>query len=163
MAHLHLGSPGGSVVKTPPLALEAWLQSLGQEDSLRKEWQPALHPCLGTMDRGAWRAKVHAVAKGWTMYWAAEQEQLPSLAHPGFSQCFPELRLHLGVASVICNYVFRVKLIWVLLLNPCRSYCYNFMMTFSHFQDSRAFLQLLVTGYQILDCIPGYELVSVSE
>ena len=31
------GFPGGSVVKNPPAKQEAWVQSLGQEDTLEKE------------------------------------------------------------------------------------------------------------------------------
>ena len=34
---LHLGFPGGSVVKNPPAKQEMWVQSLGQEDPLEKE------------------------------------------------------------------------------------------------------------------------------
>ena len=34
---IQLGFPGGSVVKNPPAKQEAWVQSLGPEDSLEKE------------------------------------------------------------------------------------------------------------------------------
>ena len=34
---LSLGFPGGSVVKNPPAKQETWVQSLGQEDPLKKE------------------------------------------------------------------------------------------------------------------------------
>ena len=32
-----MGFPGGSVVKNPPAKQETWVQSLGQEDPLKKE------------------------------------------------------------------------------------------------------------------------------
>ena len=51
------------MVKNTPTLLEIWVKSLSQEDSLRQEWQ-LQHSCLeNPMDRGAWRATVHGVAK----------------------------------------------------------------------------------------------------
>ena len=48
--------------------IEMWVPSLGQEDPLEEEM--ATHssiPCLeNPMDRGAWWATVHRVAKSWT-------------------------------------------------------------------------------------------------
>ena len=56
------------MVKNPPAMWETWVQSLG--------WEDALEEGMGThssilawripMDRGAWRATVHEVAKSWT-------------------------------------------------------------------------------------------------
>ena len=47
---------------------ETWVQSLGWKDPLEKEI--ATHPsisCLeNSMDKGAWWATVHGVAKSWT-------------------------------------------------------------------------------------------------
>ena len=45
---------------------ETQVQSLGWEDPLRREWLPGLqYSCLeNPMDRGAWQATVHGVAKG---------------------------------------------------------------------------------------------------
>ena len=47
---------------------ETWLQLLGQEDPLEKGM--ATHSTLlaleNSMDRGAWWATVHGVAKSWT-------------------------------------------------------------------------------------------------
>ena len=55
------------MVKNLP-AKQMWLQSLGQEDPLQEEWQPApvfspLPVVLGNpMNRGAWQVTVHGVA-----------------------------------------------------------------------------------------------------
>ena len=41
--------------------------SLGQEDSLEKRMDPLQYSCIeNSMDRGAWRAIIHGVAKSWT-------------------------------------------------------------------------------------------------
>ena len=54
-------------VKNLPAVQEIWVQSLGWEDPLEK--QVATHSsysCLeNAMDRGAWWATVHGVAKSW--------------------------------------------------------------------------------------------------
>ena len=43
------------------------VQSLGQEDPWRRKWQPIQYSCLeNPMDRGAWWATGHEVAKSWT-------------------------------------------------------------------------------------------------
>ena len=51
-----------------PVMQETWLQLLGQEDPLEKGM--ATHSTLlaleNSMDRGAWWATVHGVAKSWT-------------------------------------------------------------------------------------------------
>ena len=55
-----LGFPGGSVVKNLPAKQKMQVRSLDQEDAM---W----YSCLGNpMDRGAWRATVHRVAKSQT-------------------------------------------------------------------------------------------------
>ena len=58
------------MVKNVPAVQETWVQSLDQEDPLEKGM--ATHSlgngysCLGNpMDRGAWWATVHGVAKSW--------------------------------------------------------------------------------------------------
>ena len=52
-------------VKDLPAMWEAWVQSLGWEDPLEEGM--ATHSSLkNSMDRGAWLATVHGVAKGWT-------------------------------------------------------------------------------------------------
>ena len=57
------GFPGSSVVKNLPDNAGHWVPSLGQEDPLEKEI-PLQDSCLQTpMDRGAWKAIVHRVAK----------------------------------------------------------------------------------------------------
>ena len=67
-------SPSGGVwseaqtVKNLPAMQETQVRSLGREDALEKEI--ATHfSILGlenSMDRGAWQATVHGVAKSWT-------------------------------------------------------------------------------------------------
>ena len=60
---------GDAVVKNPPTNagdVEMQVQSLGWEDAL-EEGNTLQYSCLeNPMDRGAWRAIVHAVAKSWT-------------------------------------------------------------------------------------------------
>ena len=52
-------------VKSLPVVLETWVQSLGQEDSMEKEMAtPFQYSCLyNSMDRGAWWVTVHGVTK----------------------------------------------------------------------------------------------------
>ena len=60
-AETNLGFPGGSVVKTPPV-------NTGDKSSIpgsgRSPGEENGNPCLeNSMDRGAWQATVHGVAK----------------------------------------------------------------------------------------------------
>ena len=59
------GFLAGSMVKNLPAMRETWIQSLGQEDPLEREWQPTpvFLPGEWTEDRGAWRAVVYGVPK----------------------------------------------------------------------------------------------------
>ena len=61
--------PSGSAVKNPPAVLEMWTLSLGRKDPLEKEM--ATHSSIlvwkNPMNRGAWQATVHKVAKSWTL------------------------------------------------------------------------------------------------
>ena len=56
------------MVKNLPAMQETWVLFLGWEDPLEKEM--ATHSSILVwripMDRGAWRAAVHGVAKSWT-------------------------------------------------------------------------------------------------
>ena len=56
------------MVKNPPAMRETWVQSLGWEDPLEEGM--ATHSSILAwrifMDRGAWQATVHGVAKSWT-------------------------------------------------------------------------------------------------
>ena len=56
------------MVKNLPTVRETWVQSLGWKDPLEKGM--ATHSSILAwripMDRGAWRAAVHGVAKSWT-------------------------------------------------------------------------------------------------
>ena len=53
------------VVKNLPAIQETWVQSLDQKDPLGEgNGNPLQYSCLeNSMDRGAWRATVHRVAK----------------------------------------------------------------------------------------------------
>ena len=56
------------MVKNQPVMQETWVRSLGWEDALKEGM--ATHSSILTwrfpMDRGAWRATVHGVAKSQT-------------------------------------------------------------------------------------------------
>ena len=56
------------MLKNLPAMWETWVQSLSQEDSPGEgNGHPLQYSCLkNSMDRGAWRATVHRVAKSWT-------------------------------------------------------------------------------------------------
>ena len=53
------------LLKNPPAVRETWVRSLGREDPLEKAMgNPLLYSCLeNPMDRGAWWAAVHGIAK----------------------------------------------------------------------------------------------------
>ena len=54
-------------VENPPAIQDIWVQSLGREDPLRRDWLPTPVFLPGEfMDRGAWEASVHGVAKSQT-------------------------------------------------------------------------------------------------
>ena len=63
------------MVKNPPAVRETWVQSLGWEDPLEEDM--ATHSSILAwkipMDRGAWRATVHRIAKSWTRLSIARQ------------------------------------------------------------------------------------------
>ena len=56
------------MIKNLPTMQETWVQSLGWDDPLEKVM--ATHSSIPAwripMDRGAWRAAAHGVAKSWT-------------------------------------------------------------------------------------------------
>ena len=55
------------MIKHLPAMQETQVQSLGQEDPLEKDMATHSSSCLeNPMDRGAWWAIVHGVAKSWT-------------------------------------------------------------------------------------------------
>ena len=63
-----MGFPAGSAVKNPPVRQEMQVRFLGQEDPLEEGM--ATHSSILAwripMDRGAWRAAAHGVAKSQT-------------------------------------------------------------------------------------------------
>ena len=71
------------MVKNPPAMQETWAQSLGWEDPLEEGM--ATHSSIFAwrilMDRGAWRATVHGVAKSPdTTEWLSTQEKCLTLS-----------------------------------------------------------------------------------
>ena len=62
-----MGFPGGSLVKNLPASAgdEGLIPRLGRSPG-EGNGNPLQYSCLGNlMDRGAWRATVHGVAKSW--------------------------------------------------------------------------------------------------
>ena len=58
------GFPSSSEVKNPPAVLETQVQSLVRKGPLEKGMATLRYSCLeNSMDRGAWLAIVHGVAK----------------------------------------------------------------------------------------------------
>ena len=55
------------MVKNMPAMRKIWVRSLGGEDPLEKGMAYPLHysGLENSMDRGAWQATVHGVAKSW--------------------------------------------------------------------------------------------------
>ena len=68
MIHIYLGFPSGSAVKNPPASAgdvenAAWIPGLGRSPR-EGNGNPLQYCCLGNpMDREAWQAAVHGVAK----------------------------------------------------------------------------------------------------
>jgi len=62
------GFPGGSAVKNPPVSAEdVGLIPGSGKSSGGGNGNPLQYSCLeNPMDRGAWPARVHGVAKNWT-------------------------------------------------------------------------------------------------
>ena len=62
------GFPGGSMVKNLPVNAGDWGLIPGSERSPGEgNDNPLQYSCLGNpMDKGAWQAMVHGVAKSWT-------------------------------------------------------------------------------------------------
>ena len=65
---MHSASLVAQTVKNPPATWEAWIQSLGGEDPLEAGMatQSSILAWRIPMDRGAWWATVHGVAKSQT-------------------------------------------------------------------------------------------------
>ena len=64
----HVGLPPWFMVKNLPVTQEMWLRSLGWEDPLEEGMVTHSNTVAWRipMDRGAWWATVHGVAKIWT-------------------------------------------------------------------------------------------------
>ena len=60
----HVGFPGGSVLKNTPAVRERWFHPRFRKIPWRRNGSPLQYSCLeNPMDRGAWWATVHGVAK----------------------------------------------------------------------------------------------------
>ena len=57
-----------SLVKNPPAMQETWVPSLGREDPLEESMatHSSIHAWRIPLDRGAWKATLHGVAKSQT-------------------------------------------------------------------------------------------------
>ena len=65
--HLPWASLVAQIVKNPPAKWETWVQSLDWEDLLEEGMETLQYSYLeNPMDRGAWQATVHGVAKSQT-------------------------------------------------------------------------------------------------
>ena len=69
------------MVKNLPAMQETQIQFLGQEDLLEKEM--ATHFSILALERGAWQATVHGIAKSQTQLSDSEQRQNPE--NPGLA------------------------------------------------------------------------------
>ena len=59
-----MGFPGGSVIKNPPANADENLIPGSGRSPEEEKGNPLQYSCLGNpMDRGAWQATVHGVAK----------------------------------------------------------------------------------------------------
>ena len=65
---IRMGFPGSSDGKEPPAMRETWVQSLDWKDPLERgmETHSSILAWKIHLDRGAWRAAVHGVAKNQT-------------------------------------------------------------------------------------------------
>ena len=63
------------MVKNLPAMRETWVQSLGWEDPLEREWQPAQYSCLENPMERAWQATVHGVVKRIRYNLATKEQQ----------------------------------------------------------------------------------------
>ena len=68
LVYVCMGFPSGSGVNNLLAMRETWVWFLGREDPLKKEMATHFSVIIwkNPMDRGAWRATIQRVAKGWT-------------------------------------------------------------------------------------------------
>ena len=97
-------------VKRLPAMLETWVQSLGWGEPLEKGM--AIH---SIMDRGAWRATVHRVAKSWTQL----SDFTLSHTHTHTHTCTPQQ----NHSQFSCAFCFALENISYLLKLFFFSYC----------------------------------------
>ena len=87
------GFPGGTCGKEPPASagsVEVGARSRGRKIPSRRKWPPLQDSCLeNPVDRGAWRATVHGVAKSWTGLESKKKRQCA-----GFFLCLLPLLSH---------------------------------------------------------------------
>ena len=87
--YIFMGFPGGSAVKKIHLPMqETWVWSLDQEDPLEEEMACS---CLeNPMDRGAWQATVHGVAKSRTQLSTFTSGNIPTHLATWHEQNIPQ-------------------------------------------------------------------------
>ena len=101
------GFPGGSVVKNPPTYAEDMGSIPGEGND-----NPFQYSCLeNSMDRGAWRATVHGVAKSRTRLFTFSFSALTSF-HA--LRCLPHVSICWNVSG--CGLPFSL---WFTLTGPC--------------------------------------------
>ena len=100
----------------------------------RRKWQPTQYSCLEkSMDRGAWQARVHGVAKSWT--WLSHYHSL--LSHIIFSYHY--------CIKIIVKMIFGLNYIF-----PNRIYIFFFLAVYWVSQES-----LVVKNPRDTGLIPG--------
>ena len=118
--HIYLGFPGGSVVKTMPAnagnARNAGLIPGSERSPGEGNNNPLWHSSLeDSMDRGAWQAIVHRVAKGQTglkklrmhTYTCEAIDTAKIMARANTSQCFLPPPLLSSLSLLLLMYVVR--------------------------------------------------------
>ena len=97
------GFPGGSAVKNLLVMQETQVWSLGQEDPLRRAWQPTpvFWPGESNGQRRVWQARVHRVSKSWR--WL---KQLSMHAVTYDVECLFVCLLAISISSMMCPILY---------------------------------------------------------
>ena len=92
---------------------ESQVRSLGQEDPLEKgNGYPLQYSCLdNSMDRGAWRATIHGVAKS---------DMIEQLTFNSVKYCIKIESILIICRLQTCEFAYLLKCICNLQINTCR-------------------------------------------
>ena len=107
------------MVKIPPAMQETWIQSLVQEDSLGEEnGNPLQYSCLkNSMDRGAWRAIVHGVAKCRTQLCTHIQSKFIKqnylIALKDIQMCYKHMCTHASISAQPHVWIYLSPFIYI--------------------------------------------------